>query len=286
MDIKSHAKINLSLKILGTLPNGYHELDMVNIPLELHDVIEINKIYGNDTYITCDDLRLMGLKANLCKKAVDALRNECKFKENFLIHIHKEIPFAAGLGGGSSNAAAVLVTLNKILKLNLSDEELCKIGLSIGADVPFFIHNIPSRVGGIGEINNPITISKTIYVLIVKPEEGLSTKDVYEHYRDGENVRIDTDGVIEGLKDANENLIARSIGNDLMPPAVLLLPKIGEIYSSLVKDGFKIVSMSGSGSSLFAMSFDLKKCKEAQKKYERLGFISVLTKTFNQGVNR
>ena len=285
MDIKSYAKINLSLKILGTLDDGYHELDMINLPLELHDVIEISKIYSNDTYITCDDFRLMSAKANLCKKATDALRKACGFKENFLIHIHKEIPFAAGLGGGSSNAAAVLIALNKMLKLNLSDEQLCDIGLTIGADVPFFIHNIPSRVGGIGEKNEPIKLLKPFYVLIVKPEEGLSTKEVYSNYK-GESIRIDTEGVIKGLETADENLIARSIGNDLMPPAVYLLPKVGEIYSSLVKDGFKIVSMSGSGSSLFAMSFDLKKMKEAQKKYEKLGYISVLTKTLMGGANK
>lgn len=122
-------------------------------------------------------------------------------------------------------------------------------------------------------------------LLIVKPEEGLSTKEVYSNYK-GESIRIDTEGVIKGLETADENLIAKSIGNDLMPPAVYLLPKVGEIYSSLVKDGFKIVSMSGSGSSLFAMSFDLKKMKEAQKKYEKLGYISVLTKTLTRGANK
>ena len=279
MDIKSYAKINLSLKIIKTLDNGYHELDMVNLPLELHDVIEISKIANHDTCITCDDLRLMGLKANLCKKAVDTLRETYHFQDNFMIHIHKEIPFAAGLGGGSSNAATVLLSLNKILKLNATNEELCNIGLKIGADVPFFIHNHPSRVGGIGEIDSPINVKKKYFVLIVKPEEGLSTKDVYVHYSSFSNVRVDTEGVIKGLAEGDDDLIAKSIGNDLMKPAVSLLPVVGDIYSSLIGDGFKIVSMSGSGSSLFALSTDLKKCKEAQKKYERKGYISVLTKT-------
>ena len=279
MDIKSFAKINLSLRVLGQRDDGYHELEMVNLPIELHDVISIDRIGGGDTYIICDDLHLMGLKTNLCKRAVDALRETYRFKDNFMIHIHKEIPFAAGLGGGSSNAACVLMALNSMLKLGASNEDLARVGKPIGADIPFFVDPHPSLVEGIGEKITRIPCKKQLYCLIVKPEQGLSTKDVYAICDQFPAKRVDTQNVLKGLSEGDEALIAKSIGNDLMSAAVKLLPEVGEIYASLIEDGFSIVSMSGSGSSLFALSSDLHKCREAERKYDKLGYITALTKT-------
>lgn len=279
MDIKSYAKINVSLRVLGKKEDGYHNLEMVNLPIELHDVISVDKLGGNDTYIICDDLRLMGLKTNLCQKAVEAMRNRFHFKENFMIHIHKEIPFAAGLGGGSSNAASVMLAINSLLKLNATKEELAEIGRPLGADIPFFFYLKPAKVSGIGEVIEPIKCAHPYYCLLVKPEKGLSTKDVFAASDSFEPKRIDTQGTINALADGDDALLALSLGNDLMPAAVSLLPEVGEIYSSLMNDGFEICQMSGSGSTVYALSTNLKKCKEAEKKYSKLGYITILTKT-------
>ena len=277
--VKSHAKINLSLRVIGKNEEGYHELEMVNLPLELHDVIEVEK--DNDsisTYTICDDVALANHRHNLCTKAVEALRNKYHFKDNFLISIHKEIPFAAGLGGGSSNAAAVIKTIAELSKLKAKEEDLVDVGLSIGADVPFFLTNKPAKVTGIGQINEPITVKKQYFCLIVKPEEGLSTKAVYDICDNFERENIDTDSVIKALRTGDDELLAASIGNDLFKPASSILPKVGEIVKKLKDRGFPISGMSGGGSACFALSMDLKKLKVALKTFDKEGYVTRLTK--------
>lgn len=280
MVIKSPAKINLALQIKGVREDGHHFLRMVNLPLELHDVIDIETLpYFNDTYVTCDEMRLVGLRSNLCTRAVDALRAEYGFKNHFIIHIHKEIPFAAGLGGGSSNAAVVMIALNKLLKLGASEEDLARIALPLGSDIPFFLKGKPCLAEGIGEKLTPIHPKKSYFCLLVKPEEGLSTKDVYSICDNFDRVPCDVDGVVSGLESGDEGKIVHCFGNDLFPAANSLLPKVGEIVDMLRKDGFPMAAMSGSGSCCYALSLDLKKIKAEEKKMEKLGYDVFLTKT-------
>ena len=282
MVIKSPAKINLALQINGKRDDGYHLLRMVNLPLGLHDVIEIESLpYYADTYVTCDEMRLVGLRSNLCTKAVDALRAHCHFKEHFIIHIHKEIPFAAGLGGGSSNAAVVMIALNHILKLGLSIDELCEIALPLGSDIPFFLRGTPALAEGIGDKLTPIYPKNKYHCLLIKPEEGLSTKDVYLSCDDFERAHIDIDAVVKGLESGDDKLIASSFGNDLYPAAKHLLPKVGDIVDTLRADGFMLSAMSGSGSCCFALSLDQKKLKAEEKKFSKLGYDTILTHTVN-----
>ncbi len=281
MDIKSFAKINVSLQVKGRREDGYHELDMVNLPLELHDVISIDKLSGGDTYIVCDDLRLMGLRTNLCQKAVEAMRNRFGFKENFMIHIHKEIPFAAGLGGGSSNAATVMLAINKMLKLQASADDLKEVAGKIGSDIPYFLRLAPARVGGIGEIVNPIEVRKNYFCLLIKPSKGLSTKDVYAVCDNFHKKDINNDLVVKALQEGDDEALANCIGNDLQPASASLLPEIERLIAMMKGDGFKICQMTGSGSTVFALSSELKKCKEAHKKYLKLGYNAILTKTLS-----
>ena len=280
MVIKSPAKINLALQICGTREDGYHLLRMVNLPLELHDVIEIESLpYYNDTYVTCDEMRLLGLRSNLCTKAVDLLRAKFGFKNHFMIRIHKEIPFAAGLGGGSSNAAVVLIALDKILKLGLSIDQLCELALPLGSDIPFFLRCQPALAEGIGDILTPIKPKKSYHCLLVKPEQGLSTKDVYQHCDDFDRLPIDIDAVVKGLEAGDDDLVAQSFGNDLYPASCHLLPLVKEVVDGLKAEGFPLAAMSGSGSCCFALTSDLKKAKAAEKKYSKKGFDVILTKT-------
>lgn len=273
MIARSPAKINVSLRILGKRENGYHDLEMVNLPLDLHDIIEISELSTyQDSYITCDGLSLADLEDNLCKKAFDLLKQRCGFKGNYCIHIHKEIPFEAGLGGGSSNAATVLLSLNKKLRLGLSENELMELGLKIGSDVPFFVRCKPAKATGIGEILEPIEIKKSYLALLIKPKAGLSTAKVYSICDSFPRVRVDTEGVIRGFRLGDDELIAKSIGNDLMPAAESLCPEVGEIYSRLLAEGFSIASMTGSGSTLFALTTDAKKAKEAFHDFDKAGY--------------
>lgn len=278
--LKSYAKINVSLRVLGKRDDAYHLLEMVNLPIELHDIIEISK-YPNsaDTYITCDDIGLQNARHNLCAKAVDAMRKEFGFPDNFNITIHKEIPFAAGLGGGSSNAATVIMAINKLLGLRAPLETLSRVGESIGADVPFFMLCRPAQVTGIGEELKQISVKKVYGCLIVKPQKGLSTTDVFSVADRFERTKIETNDVITALACGDDVLLAKSIGNDLFQPAASLLPEVKDLVESLKNDGFPISGMSGSGSACFALSDNSKLLKEKARKYEQAGYIVRLTRT-------
>ena len=280
--VKSRAKINLSLKIVKTREDGYHELEMVMIPLELHDIIEITREPSlMDTYITCDDVGLAHLHNNLCTKAVEAMRKEFGFKDNFNINIHKEIPFAAGLGGGSSNAAAVITSIIKILNLKADPEVINRVALSIGADVPFFIEGKPSFVTGLGEQLKEISVKSTYHCLIVKPQKGLSTKEVYEVSDSCEKTSINSADVLEALKMDDFAKLSASIGNDLYLPATQILPEVKDVVEQLKSAGFPVAAMTGSGSACFGLSKDAHFVKEAAKKFKNLGYVVRVTKTIN-----
>lgn len=278
--VSSYGKINLSLRVLNKKEDSYHNLEMVTLPLALHDVIEVSYVpHAEDTYITCDDIGLSNLHHNLCTKAVDAMRKEFGFKENFNISIHKEIPFAAGLGGGSSNAAAVMKALVDLLQIKTDMDTLVRVGASIGADVPFFLYGKPAFVSGIGEVVSPIEVKKSYFCLLIKPKEGLSTKAVFEACDGFERTAIETKTVIEALKTGDNDLLAKNIGNDLYHPAVSLLPVVKEIVEKLKDSGLPISMMTGSGSACFALSDDVKKLKTLCKYFSDKGCFAAITKT-------
>ena len=161
--MKAYAKINLGLNIIDKdKKDSYHTVDMINLPIELHDRIEIEMLpYGFDTLITSDDRELPTDEKNIVYKVEKALREKYNYQQKFRIHIHKSIPVGAGLGGGSADGAAVLIGLNKLLKLKLSTAELCEIGMKIGSDIPFSIRNAPMRVQGKGNILTPVKMKKS-----------------------------------------------------------------------------------------------------------------------------
>ncbi|MCR5693143.1 MAG: 4-(cytidine 5'-diphospho)-2-C-methyl-D-erythritol kinase [Bacilli bacterium] len=278
--VKSYAKINLSLKVLNEREDGYHNLETIMIPVELHDVIEIEKRPGAfDTFITCDDIGLANLRHNLCTKAVEAMRKEFGFKDNFNISIHKEIPFAAGMGGGSSNAAAVIESLISLLKIKTDPETIKRIALSLGADVPFFLNTKPALATSLGENLQQIPVKCQYHCLIVKPKQGLSTGAIFQICGKFEKENADTEKILEGLANDDLELIGKSMGNDLYPPAASTLPEVKIIVDSFKKAGFQVAGMTGSGSACFALSKDAKFVKEQAKHYKSLGYIVRVTKT-------
>ncbi len=280
MYVKAFAKINLYLDVVCKRDDGYHNLKMVILPLELHDLIHIEYLpYLIDSYITCDHVDLQETKYNLITKTIQKLREIYQFKQNFNITVHKEIPIKAGLGGGSSNAASTLKALNKILNLKMDEESLKNVAVSLGADVPYCLLNKPSIVSGIGDEIKEITIKHQYFVLILKPEQGLSTKHVFE-FSDTLNLEHgNIDDVVSALENGDDKLLANAMFNSLEKASIQLAPVIQEYKDMLKRDGFEMVLMSGSGSSVYALTTNKNFAKTMYHKYERNGYEVYLTRT-------
>lgn len=269
LHLRSYAKINLCLNIIGKRKDGYHVLDMIVLPISLHDSLIVSKLRtARDNLVTVDDYSNLSYEYNLAKLAIEKMQKIYGFKEKFGIFIHKVIPVRGGLGGGSSNAATTLKAINSILKLGADEEKLMEIGKTLGSDVPFFVKNVPARCQGIGEIITPITVKNNYFVLIVKPEAGCATKDMYQ-YIDTMNLPIcNVDKVVEALADGDDDAIAENISNAFQNAAISVVPEIQDIIDTLHSYGLKIVQLTGSGSAVFAMSTDKKLLKKAFKGLE------------------
>ena len=269
LHIRSFAKINISLNITKKRDDGFHELDSVMLPISLHDSLIISKMVNAvDNYVTVDDFSIGTFSYNLATFSIEKLQSIYHFNDKFRILIHKVIPIQAGLGGGSSNAAFTMKAVNSMLKLGATDEELIDIAKTLGCDIPFFIKCKPARVQGVGEILTPITVKNNYYVLLVKPEAGCSTKEIYE-ISDTMDLKVcNIDNVIKALQEGDDDLLADSISNALQEPAIKSVPSIQTIIDELHGFGLKMVQVTGSGSSVFALSTDKKLLKKILKQLD------------------
>lgn len=279
--VKAHAKINLALNVLEKLENGYHNVDMVILPLELHDRIEFDYLPSDyDDIITCDDTSIPCDESNLTIKAFNLLKSRYKFKKKYRIHTHKIIPISAGLGGGSADAAAILNTIIKLEKIKISDEELIAIAKQVGADVPYCLFNKPSRCKGIGEELETIKVKYKYNVLLIKPKKGISTKEAYRLYDEmGDKEYSDIPLLLQGLETGDEAIVSENLKNGLEKPSMNVLNDISEIKNKLLQDGFTMVLMSGSGSSVFVLSRNLKALQNEALKFDLSNYYVKLTST-------
>lgn len=264
--LKSYAKINICLNVVGKREDGYHELDMIILPLKLHDSILMTELKNaTDHFVTIDDFSLGLFKYNIATATIEKMQKAYNFAEKFRITIHKNIPMQSGLGGGSSNSGTVINAVNEYCKLGMTDEDKIKIATGLGADVPFFVFNKPARCRGIGEKLDFINVKNDYYALIVKPAQGCSTQQVYE-VSDTMDLPVgDVEKVKEALETGNDDLLAESIFNALEQPAISIVPEIQVIKNKLYAAGLKIVQMTGSGSAVFALSTDKKLIKNAAR---------------------
>ena len=274
--VKSYAKINISLDVVKKREDGYHELDSIMLPIELHDSIIIETLKSSvDNFVTVDDFSNGLVHYNLATTAINAMAEKYGFSTKFRIYIHKVIPMQAGLGGGSSNAAFTMKTVNQMLSLGATDEELIEIATPLGADIPFFIPCVPSRCRGIGEKIEPIKVKNNYYVLLVKPTNGCSTKEVFAYADAIEYKHPNIENVLKALEEGDDDLLAESIGNTLEDAAIKAVPEIAQIKQTLKDRGLKIVLMSGSGSTVFALSTDVKQLKKVAKELEEHYFVEI-----------
>ena len=273
LHLKSFAKINISLNITKKRDDGFHEIDSVMLPISMHDSLVISRLKSApDNYVTVDDFSIGSFTYNLATFSIEKLHSIYHFNDKFRILIHKVIPIQAGLGGGSSNAACTMKAVNSMLKLGATDEELIEISKSLGCDIPFFIKCKPARVQGVGEILNPINVKNNYYVLIVKPEAGCSTKEIYALSDSMELKTCNLDNIVKALEEGDDELLEANMYNALQEPAIKVVPQIQTIIDELKENGLRIVQVTGSGSAVFALSTDkallVKILKKLENKYQ------------------
>ena len=285
MYVKASAKINLYLDVLGKRENGYHDLDMVMLPLELHDTLNFERVpSATYTHIISDTIERQIIDNNLVYRTHDLLKKELDYKPNFIIRVHREIPFYAGMGAGSANAAASLKYFLKAGKIKLDEDEQTKLALKLGADVPFSMKNVPAHVEGIGEKVTPIKLKKQYHVVVIKPKQGLSTKTVFDESDKYQLKHGNVADVIKALETGNDSLLSKSVFNSLEDVSIALCPEVGKIKEMMKKDGFKVVLMTGSGSCVFAMTTNYTLALSKYLKYEHKGYEVYLTKTLKSKV--
>lgn len=265
IQLDSFAKINLSLDVLEEREDGYHNIDTIMQLIDLKDVIEIECIDQNECIIECNNQNIPLDHTNLVHKAWEALKKYTGIQQGIKVHIQKNIPVAAGLAGGSSNAAAVIKGLNEILGLNLSKEEMMEIGIGIGADVPYFFMGKTARATGVGNIFEEISPLKTEGVLIVNNGREISSKEVYEDIESSEKSKIGK--VVSAIENQDLNALRESAYNTMEKVVFEKYPKIHDIKNRLLSLGADVVLMSGSGATVFAITNTLEKRNEI---YEEL----------------
>ena len=273
--LKSRAKVNLSIDVLGKRQDGYHLVEMIMQTIDLYDLIEIKEKEENQITIKSASEEIPLDCNNLVYKAADLIKKTFNINKGVEIHIKKNIPVAAGMAGGSSNAAAVLVGLNKLWNLNLSDQTLEELGLKLGADVPFCINGGAVLASGIGEELTPIKgLSKDVCIVVCKPDLFVSTKEVYEGL-DLQNIknRPDNKFLIECLKKGNINLLATNMVNVLETVTSKMHEEIKDIENVMLENNALGSMMSGSGPTVFGL-FD--------KEEDALSTKGELLKKYNQ----
>ena len=279
MLLKAHAKINLSLDIVGKREDGYHLLEMVMQTLDLHDEIEISEI-PEGIQVTCDKDYVPVDERNIAYKAAKLLMELKEIKKGVRIDIVKKIPVAAGLAGGSTDAAAVLKGMNEIFDLKMTTEELMEAGLKLGADVPFCIEGGTCLCEGVGEILTPLKSFKDHIVLLVKPSFGVSTKDAYGAFElDKINRHVDTDKLIKALEENDLKGMSYYSRNLLENVVLRRYPVLKSIKQSMQKSGSVITLMSGSGPTIYGIFTHAGQAENAARSLHKNGNEVILTRT-------
>jgi len=255
--LKAFAKINLGLDVIRRREDGYHEVCMVMQRLNLYDTITIKKIKKDAIIIKTNKSFLPVNESNIIYKAIALMQEEYKLAGGIFVELIKRIPVAAGMAGGSADAAATLWALNELFELNLSAEELMAQGLKLGADVPYCVMGGSALAEGIGEKLTPVKSLSGCYVLVVKPDISVSTKFVYQNLTLDENtIHPDIKGIVDGLENDDLNKVCNLFGNVLEDVTVKHYPIITEIKDFVKENGGMNALMSGSGPTVFGIFTD------------------------------
>ena len=256
MFVETPAKINLFFEVLGKRHDGFHEIVSVAVPIRLCDTLTFEmadasriqfKCFGNDA-VPSDD-------TNLVVKAVKFIQERYHVQKGVSITLHKRIPCQAGLGGGSSNAAAALRSVCRLWNLSVSDAELMSMAAELGSDCPLFFHDVPTLITGRGEQVQPLQSIPTLWFVLLKPPEGLSTAKVYAECMPRHDIR-QPDELIAALSNGNVHEIGRHLFNRLEVPAQMIWPRFSAVKHQLLLSGCISGRMTGSGTAFFGLCED------------------------------
>lgn len=262
---KAYAKVNLCLNVLRRREDGYHEVSMIMQNIALCDEVTLTRQPEGIKLSLIGNKELETDERNLAYKAAKLMIDTYGISEGVKISLKKNIPIAAGLAGGSTDAAAVLLGMNELFNLGKDKDELMKLGVKLGADVPYCVKGGTALAEGIGEILTPLPDAPNAYVLIAKPDISVSTKEVYTNLKVSElKARPDVDGMTKAIVRHDLDGVIERMGNVLENVTVKKYPIIDEIKQLMKDNGAENALMSGSGPTVFGVFYDQ---KEAAKCY-------------------
>lgn len=250
---KAPAKINLSLDVLHKRPDGFHEVEMVMTTVDLADRIELTLLQQDEIKVESESRFVPNDERNLAYRAAKLLKDRFQVKQGVKIFIEKNIPVAAGLAGGSSDAAAVLRGVNRMWDLGLSFDELAVLGAEIGSDVSFCVYGGTALATGRGEKIQPLPAPPPCWVVLSKPTIGVSTQSVYQKVDISKAVHPNTKAMVEALKSTDYQGICSHVGNTLEGVTLDMHDEVGQIKEQMKQAGADAVLMSGSGPTVFSL---------------------------------
>lgn len=270
--LKALAKINLGLDVVRRREDGYHEVRMIMQTIHLYDQLELQKI-EEPTILVETNLDFLPVNENnLVYQAASLLRENCGIKEGIRIRLKKHIPVAAGMAGGSSDAAAVLYGMNEMFHLKKKRTELMELGVKIGADVPYCLMRGTALAEGIGEKLKSLPPMPKCPVLIAKPGISVSTKFVYENLKLDENtIHPDINAQLAAIRRQDLAAVAANMGNILETVTIPAYPVIADIRDCILREGAINAMMSGSGPTVFGLFPDEETAKQAYAKVRQQG---------------
>lgn len=279
--VLARAKINLVLDVLGKRPDGYHEVEMVMQSIELHDCLEFSPGTGGIS-LAVEGGDVPSGKENLVYRAAELICLHAGIKDGVNIRLKKNIPAAAGLGGGSADAAAALVALNEMWGIGYSLSELMRLGEQLGADVPFCLRGGTALARGKGERLEQLPPCPRFGLVLVKPPFGVSTAAVYRAFAPGPvEKKPDCRAMVRALQEGDVAGIVENLANALEPVAFKMHPQIACIKRKLVEAGALGALMSGSGPTVFGLAPDLESAREVAGRYNKLDEQVLVTGTYN-----
>lgn len=281
--IKAHAKINLTLDVLGKRPDGFHEVAMIMQGILLHDLVKLTKVNEGVITLTCSKPELGEPQDNLAYKAARLLAKDYPRTGNVQIHLDKVIPIAAGLGGGSSDAAAVLVGLNTLFDLKLPLHTLSDYAAQLGSDVPFCLRPLTALAQGRGEVITPWMECPVLWVVLFKPPFGVSTKEAYANlHRVKIEHRPSWENMAQAIRKNNPDGVIQAMGNVLEYSTYNLHPELREFALEIAGLGPGRVMMSGSGPTLLAFFRDEREARTLAHSWQRPGWDVIVTRTITE----